>query len=151
MSEYFTYIIRSSSKEAITDNTNSCIIKLGGLTQQFKYFEVEVIGFYLTCSNLTEFPFSTVVEIRASDLSITNGYDTLHKGMKTLSFFSLTYFYPPISNVFVVENFNNKFIRFEVYDEFNELLQENYNNEGAANYNNPWTLVFKMRGITKAF
>lgn len=140
MSDYFTYIIRSNSKDTAGDNTNSCTIRLGNLPQHFKTFECQVVGLYISNQGAT---FNTsIVELRAENLSIQNGADTqFSSNMKSIAF-SNTLLYIESSIVFQVENFNNKSIKFQLYDENNLLLSN-----GANPYNKPWFAIIKMRGI----
>jgi hypothetical protein len=147
MADSFTYIIRSNNKERVTDNTNNCSIRLGGLPQMYKEFDCEVIGFYIT--EVDEVFFTTFIELKSNDLSIKNGWDTQNKSLKTVGILSLGNSYPSSSFHFRCENFNNKLVNFQLYDELNTLLQSNYLAAGEGDYNGSWTLVLKMTGVTK--
>jgi hypothetical protein len=129
----FTYIIRSNDKEILIENTSSCHLRLVGLPQQYKYFECEVVQFYV---NLTE-----IVELRAdSSLGFQNGVDS--KGtFKTCAFLNGNSTSQGQFK-FIVDNFNGRFVKFELYD-LNKIL---VNSDGSS-FNLPWILVLNMRGI----
>jgi hypothetical protein len=149
MDDSFTYIIRSNNREnAAVDNTNSCSIRLGGLPQMYKEFDCEVVAFYI--SEVDEVFGTTLIELRSSDLSITNGGDTQNKSLKTLGFLSLGNSNPFSSFNFRCENFNNKLVHFQLYEEVNVLLTSNFFASGIDDYNGSWTLVLKMTGVVNA-
>jgi hypothetical protein len=148
MENSFTYIIRSNNRENLADNTNNCSIKLGGLPQMYKEFDCEVIAFYI--SEVDEVFNTTLIDLRATELTITNGWDTQNKSLKTIGLLSLGNSYPFSSFRFRCENFNNKLVNFKLYDDGNNLLTSNFFNVGYDDYNSPWTLVLKMTGVVNA-
>jgi hypothetical protein len=148
MDDSFTYIIRSNNRENAADNTNSCSIRLGNLPQMYSEFDCEVIAFYI--SEVNSVFTTTLIDLRATDLNITNGGDTQNKSLKTIGLLSLGNSYAFSSFNFRCENFNNKSVHFQLYNQDNGLFTSNYNAQGVENYNGSWTLVLKMTGVVKA-
>jgi hypothetical protein len=80
----FTYIIRSNNRENKDEDTASCHIRLQGLPQNFKYFECEVVRFYVSID------LNELIELRAdSALGFQNSVDT-NNGFKTCAFKAIT-------------------------------------------------------------
>jgi hypothetical protein len=149
MSDSFTYIIRSNNREnSAVDNTNNCSIKLGGLPQMYKEFDCEVVVFCI--SEVGQVFTSTLVELRSSDLNINNGGDTQNKSLKTVALLTLGNSYPSSSFNFRCENFNNKLVHFQLYDDVNNLLTSDLYASGVDNYDDSWILVLKMTGVVNA-
>jgi hypothetical protein len=148
MDDSFTYIIRSNNKENAADTTNNCSIRLGNLPQMYIEFDCEVIAFYI--SEYQQVFTTTLIDLRSNDLVINNGADTQNKSLKTMALLSLGNSNPFSSFHFRCENFNNKSVHFQLYDQDNVLLRSNLNAAGIANYNASWTLVLKMTGVTKS-
>ena len=121
MDHTFTYIIRSKDKESTTENTNNCTIKLQGLPQKYKYFDCTVSALHISTISGT---FSTsTFELRADVLDIVNGRDTNNYALRTVGFASYNNTYPQGPYTFRCSNFNNRSIRFQLYDDTNSLLK----------------------------
>jgi hypothetical protein len=154
MDNSFTYIIRSNQKENDADNTNNCSIRLGGLPQQYRYFEASVVGFYVDIKGLTTIattPLNTI-ELRADGLNILNGFDTQNNVLRTIAITCIQYATSavPYSSSFAMpnykfrfENCNGKSINFKLYDENEVLLQ---NGTTTTNFNSPWSVVLNLVG-----
>jgi hypothetical protein len=134
----FTYIIRSNNRIDKNENTAECHLKLKGLPQQFKYFECEVVQFYVNIINLNE-----IIELRAdSAFGFINSIDT-NNGFKTCAFTSFINSNTQGPFRYIVENFNNKYVNFQLYDDSNNIVTNN----DSTSFNLPWILVLNMKGI----
>ena len=145
MNKIFTYIIRSNNKEDFTENSNNCTIKLNGLPQQYRYFKCDVSALYITTAG--EVFTTSLIELRAEGMDMVNGWDTNNFRNETVGFATLNNTYPQDAHSFVCGNFNGRSVRFQLYDEDNELLTSNLNGVGIGDYDSPWVLVLKMTGI----
>ena len=118
----FTFVIRSSNKEFSTDNTNNCTIRLNGLPNKYKYFDCEVSALHVS-TNAYNFNTSTF-ELRVDDsMEIINGRDTTCNMLRSVAFASFNNTYPQGPYTFRTDNFNNRTVRFQLYDDYNNLLQ----------------------------
>jgi hypothetical protein len=59
---------------------------------------------------------TTLIDLRATDLTITNGGDTQNKSLKTMSLLTLGNSYPFSSFHFRCEKFSNILVHFQLYD-----------------------------------
>jgi hypothetical protein len=154
METSFTYIIRSNQKENDADITSNCSIRLGGLPQQYRYFDASVAGFYVDVKAMNFLTTATlnVVELRAEGLNIVNGYDTQNNTLKTIAFASVQYSTPtvpygqsvPMPNYkFKFENCNGKSINFTLLDDTGALLKSTTN---SVAYDKSWILVLNLKG-----
>jgi len=128
MDNTFTYVIRSKDKESTSDNSNNCTIKLTGLPQQYKYFDCTVSALHISTISGT-FATSTF-ELRADVLDIVNGRDTNNFTLRTVAFASNNNTFPQEAYTFRCSNFNNRSVRFQLYDDTNNLLK--YSNNSYA-------------------
>ena len=128
MDNTFTYVIRSKDKESTTENTNNCSIKLQGLPQKYKYFDCTVSALHISTISGT-FTTSTF-ELRADVLDIVNGRDTTNYALRSVGFASYNNTYPQGPYTFRCSNFNNRSVRFQLYDDTNNLLK--YQNNSYA-------------------
>lgn len=137
----FTYIIRSDQKENLTDNTNSCSIRLGGLPQQYRYFECSVSALHISTYNL-QITTSTF-ELRSDNIGFLNGKDTKNNILHTLAFASFNNTYPQGPYKFKIDNFNGRSVNFRLLGDTGLLLTTGNTN---ITYNSPWILVLNMVG-----
>ena len=136
MDNTFTYVIRSKDKESTTENTNNCSIKLQGLPQKYKHFDCTVSALHISTISGT---FSTsTFELRADVLDIVNGRDTNNYALRSVGFASYNNTYPQGPYTFRCSNFNNRSVRFQLYDDTNNLLK--YQNNSFA-FNGTFTYV----------
>ena len=145
MENTFTYIIRSSSKEVSADNTNNCTMRLNGLPSQYKFYDCTVSALHV--STISGVFTTATFELRADVLDIVNGRDSKGGGLNTIAFASFNNTYPQGAYTFRCSNFNGRSIRFQLYDDLNNLLTSSYNGAGVNNFNRPWVLVLNMVGV----
>jgi hypothetical protein len=143
MSESFIYIIRSDSRTTAGDSTNSCSIQLGGLSSQFREYDVEFVGLNLATDDCV-FTNASFIELRTDNIGIVNGYDTKNKHLQTIAIVN-AFGIEPIT--FRCNNFNNRYVNFYLYGNDNSLLQADYNDAGVDDFNRPWVLILKMTGV----
>jgi len=143
--DYFTIVIRSSSKTVTTDNTNNCTIRMK-CPSQYKYIQVSGVSVFI--SNSSAYAYNAqVAEMRVNNIDMYDSYDTSLGTMRTLGFEFI-----PQSNVngtnfnFKCGNFNNKDLNFQLLNQNGELLTEN-SGGGYGNYDRPWTIVMKCKGL----
>ena len=137
----FTYIIRSSSG-TLTEGigTNDLTIRMNGLPTTKSHFYCEVADFFVTTSD----SIATIIELRQEGMNLINGCDTLWNELKTVAFTNTNNTFPQSVYAFKCENFNNKDVRFQLYDEKNVLMT---NKAGNASMSKPWVLVLKITPI----
>jgi hypothetical protein len=136
----FTYIIRSNDRVNKDEKSAECHLKLKGLSQQYKYYECEVVYFHISITNLDE-----MIELRAdSALGFMDGIDS-NNGFRTCAFTSNNNSIIQSPFKFKVDNFNNRYIKFQLYDSSNNILIES----DGTQINIPWILVLNMKGIEK--
>jgi hypothetical protein len=136
----FTVIIRSSDKDITTDNTNDCYIRLN-CPSHFKYIECDIKQFYFT-TVVNETYGTDIFDLRSDNLNLKNHFDTKN----TIAMNNLLS--NGVANAkmrFTAENFNNQRIHFQLFTEYNILVQSVVNNV-SNNYNNPWILVLNCVG-----
>jgi hypothetical protein len=149
MSDTFTYIIRSQNKTVTTDKTNNCSIQLGPLPSRYQEFECEVVGFYISTKDCIFNAGVSMIELR-SDIPLSNGMDTYGNNLRTLAICDLNSNNTTGTHSFRCGNFNRLAPKFTLYDDSNNLLQTDfYNVAGFDDFDRPWILVLKMRGVTK--
>jgi hypothetical protein len=152
MENSFNYIIRSNQREDQTDTTNNCTIRLGGLPQQYRYFEATVVGFYVALKGYISLSNTlNTVELQVEGLNILNGFDTQNNVLKTIAFTSVQWSSGASSSLnsyetpnykFKFENCNGKSVHFKLCDENNDLLKYG----SIYNFNKPWSIVLKLKG-----
>ena len=159
----FTYIIRSINKESSSENTNNCSIRLMGLPQQYKRYKASVVSFYVSTnglglgkstisgqvySNGTQLLLNSVYELRADSLASGGIYDT-NKTYNTIAFATNNNCYPQWEHSFEMDNVNGRSVRFQLYDETNNLLQTALSQTPATktDYNQNWVLILSLEGI----
>ena len=142
--DYFTIVIRSSSKTVTTDNTNNCTIRMK-CPSQYKYIQVSGVSVFI--SYLTGFTYNAVyTEMRVNNIDMYDSFDTLLGTMRTLAFENVSRSNVDRANMnFKCGNFNNKDLNFQLLNQNGQLLTQN--DGGAVNYNQPWTIVMKCKGL----
>ena len=140
MDNNFTFVIRSSSKENTTDNTNDCSIRLMGLPQQFRYFEATVSALHVSTVGATI--ATSTFELRQDGMNMVNGIDTKNNALKTVAFSTYNNgTYPQGPYQFKFENCNGRSIKFQLYQDDGALLKN-----GGSSYNLTWILVLNLVG-----
>ena len=143
--DFFTIIVRSSSKTNTTDNTNNCTIRMKA-PSQYKYIQVSGVSMFVDYS--ATYTYNALVsEMRADNIDMYDSYDTSLGTMRSIAFENVTRTNVDRANInFKCGNFNNKNINFQLLNENGILLTQN-NGGGATNYNQPWTIVMKCKGL----
>lgn len=141
MSNSFTYIIRSNTGNQASNNIN---VRLTGLPTTYHKFYCEVVGFFVGCSLADALVTGVVIELRANDMGLLNGRDSVGSNLRTVAITNLNNTYPQSTFGFTCENFNNRMINFQLYDEYGNLLVLK---SGGAAFNKPWILVLKITPI----
>lgn len=118
--------------------TNDSTIQLFGLPSRYDKFYCEVISFMVSGSS--DDIKANVVELRQEGISLMDGKDGRQGTFKSLAFRNMMTDNQSTYN-FICDNFNNKYIRFQLCDEYGTLLLDNLN----GNYSRPWILVLKIR------
>ena len=134
----FTVIIRSIDKDNDNDHSSDCWIKLH-CPSQYKNVQCEVVHFYVPIY-VADVIATNIFDLRCDNLSLINHYDIKHSIAlcnATDVLVSVAYSMP-----FMTENFNNKRIHFQLYNEVNDIIANN-----GAPYANNWTLILKCTGI----
>jgi len=136
----FTYIIRSNTASGVA--SNDLVMRLNGLPTTSSLFHCEVVDFFVSAqqTDLTNY----VIELRADGIGIVNGRDTSTSALRTVAFTNTNNTFPQSTYEFYCENFNGRSIRFQLLDEFQNLL---VNKSGGAAFNKAWILVLKMTPI----
>ena len=120
--------------------TNDCNLQLFGLPTRNNYFYCEVVAFMLSAK--TGDTNCNVVELRQEGMQLYTGKDN-GVSLRTIAFTNLNQTYPQSTYSFLCSNFNNRTIRFQLYDEYGNLLL----NKDNGNFAKPWILVLKMKPI----
>ena len=143
--DFFTIIVRSSSKTNATDNTNNCTIRMKA-PSQYKYIQVSGVSMFVDYS--ATYTYNALVsEMRADNIDMYDSYDTSLGTMRSIAFENVTRTNVDRANInFKCGNFNNKNINFQLLNENGILLTQN-NGGGATNFNQPWTIVMKCKGL----
>ena len=146
MEDFFTIIIRSNSKQVSTDNSNSCSIRLK-CPSQYQYIQCYGASFY---ASFPEIYNTYTVELRVSDIDIYDSFDSSLGNLKTLAFENIGVANnADRANInFKCGNFNNKLVTFTLVNENGVLLTETVGGV-TADYNRPWVLVMKCKGLTE--
>lgn len=137
----FTYVIRSNTASGTA--SNDLTLRLNGLPTTTRKFYCEVVDFFVSAqqSDLTGY----IIELRAdSNMGMINGRDTSTLALRTIAFTNTNNTFPQSTYGFYCENFNGRSIRFQLYDEYQNLL---LNKTGGASFNKAWILVLKMTPI----
>ena len=139
--DFFTIIVRSSSKTNAADNTNNCTIRMKA-PSQYKYIQVSGVSMFVDYS--ATYTYNALVsEMRADNIDMYDSYDTSLGTMRSIAFENVTRTNVDRANInFKCGNFNNKNINFQLLNENGILLTQN-NGGGATNYNQPWTIVME--------
>ena len=145
--DYFTIVIRSSSKTVTTDNTNNCTIRMK-CPSQYKYIQVSGVSMFADYSSTYSYN-ALVSEMRVDNIDMYDSYDTSLGTMRSLAFENTTRVNVDRANMnFKCANFNNKAVNFQLLNEDGILLTQA---SGAPlvteNYNQPWTIVMKCKGL----
>jgi hypothetical protein len=111
--ESFTYLIRSENKESGTNN--NCYIRLNGLPSGFNEFQISVNGFHIENYNFETEPTS-FIEVRSSDLGITNSYDTKYSKLRTICLFTTATFKAHF-HTFKTSCWNGKTVQFQLFND----------------------------------
>jgi len=147
----FTYIIRSKDKESSADNTNNCTVKLTGLPQHYRYFDCTVSALHV--STISGVFTTSTFELRADVLEIVNGRDTNNYALRTVAFASYNNTYPQGPYKFRCSNFNNRSVRFQLYDDTNALLKYSNNSfsfQGTFTYIGATTSTITITNTTSS-
>lgn len=121
--------------------TNDCNIKLTGLPSRYNSFLCEVVAFMISAK--TGDTNSNVVELRQEGMQFDGGKDNGNKGFKTVAICHLNDSHSQSTYSFTCSNFNNKTIRFQLFNEYGSLLLNNTN----GNFAKPWVLILKMKPL----
>ena len=145
--DYFTIIVRSSSKTNTTDNTNNCTIRMK-CPSQYKYIQVSGVSMFVDYPTTCTYN-ALVAEKRVDNIDMYDSYDTSLGTMRSLAFENTTRLNVDRANMnFKCGNFNNKDINFQLLNENGILLTQA---TGAplvtSNFNQPWTIVMKCKGL----
>ena len=156
MSESFNYIIRSTNKTLTTDAHASCSIRLS-CPSLYKYYECEVVGFYLSHLGAFDTDPSTLfyttgfIELRADNLTFADfGNDTGNK--KVIAVQSTNNFYHQKNQKFKVANFNGVTVNFNLVGDDNDTLfyiETVGAIKTAYEYDKPWILILNMKGTNE--
>ena len=144
---HFTIIVRSNSKINPTDTSNNCTIKMK-CPSQYKFIQVSGVSFYVDYSSNYTYN-GLVTELRSDNIDIYDSFDTSLGNLKTLAFETVSRTNVERSNInFKCGNFNNKTVNFQLLTENNVLLTQTAA-AATTNYNQPWVLVLKCKGLTE--
>lgn len=121
--------------------TNDCTLQLFGLPSRYEHFKCEVINFMVSAKS-TDIN-SNVIELKQDGLQLIDGKDSVGYGLKTIAFININSISSQCPYSFTCSNFNNKSVRFQLYDEYGALLLNNTN----GNFSRPWILVLRMKPI----
>jgi hypothetical protein len=146
-SDYFTIVVRSSSKTNTTDNTNNCTIRMK-CPSQYKYIQVYGVSFFVSYSSTYSYN-ALVAELRADNIDMYDSFDTSLGAMRSLAFENVGRINVDRANMnFKCGNFNNKDIKFQLLNQNGNLLTQS---SGAPvvteNYNQSWIIVMKCKGL----
>ena len=132
----FTYIIRSNT--ASGTRSNDLTLRLNGLPSNYNLFHCEVVDFFVSAiqGDLTNY----VIELRADNMGILNGRDTLLGSLSSVAFTNTNNTFPQSTYEFYCDNFNGRSIRFQLFDEYGTQLQL----KAGGNFNKSWILVLKI-------
>jgi len=130
------YTIQNGTITATNDST----IQLFGLPSRYDKFNCEVVSFMVSAN--ADDVKANVVELRQEGISLLDGKDCRQGGFKSIAFRNMMTDNQSTYN-FICNNFNNKYIRFKLYDEYGALLLDRLN----SNFSRPWILVLKMTPI----
>jgi len=143
--DFFTIVIKSSSKTLTTDKTNNCSIRMK-CPSQFNYIQVHGVSLYADFP--TNITFNGLfAELIANDIDIYDSFDTKNGPLKTLAFENTTRLTVDRANMnFKCGNFNNKTINFQLLNETGVLLKE-VGTVFTTDYDRPWVCVLKCKGL----
>ena len=144
--ESFNYIIRSTNKTLAGDSHASCSIRLQ-CPSLFKYYECEIVGFYLGYTGTkTDVYTSGFLELRSDNFTFVDfGSDTGNKRVVAVQ--TTSNFYNQQIQKFKVANFNGVTINFSIVGD--DGLPLSYLAAGVGQpvaYNKPWILILNMKG-----
>jgi len=147
MEDFFTIIIRSNSKQVSTDNSNRCNIRLK-CPSQYQYIQCCGVSYYADYPTTSTFN-ALYTELRVDNIDMYDSFDSSLGNLRTLVFENTTRLNVDRANMnFKCGNFNNKLVTFTLLNETGVLLTETAGGV-TTNYNRPWVLVLKCKGLTE--